>query len=192
MRTRPDRSRLGGAVALGRTTPGATSAPGAAADLDRRRRATGLEDRRTPGELALHPVAVLGLVVLLLNDHVLKGAVPGWWTGKLSDVAGLAFFPFLLVALVDVARRRGRPGTRTAVVAACATAVAFAAIKTSEAARELYSTVVGAVRFPVDALVSDATRPVSIGVVPDLTDLVAIVACALVVLVVHRRVGARR
>lgn len=145
------------------------------------------QGRRTPGELALHPVAVLGLAVLLVNDHVLKAAVPGWWTGKLSDVAGLAFFPFLLVALADVARRRGRPGTRVAIAAACATAIVFTAIKTSAIARDLYAATVGLLRYPVDAFVSGAARPVTVVVTPDATDVVAIVACALVVVVVARQ-----
>ncbi|GEK21191.1 hypothetical protein CXY01_17110 [Cellulomonas xylanilytica] len=154
---------------------------------------TGVGTSRLRGELVLHPVALVGLAVLLVNDHVLKAAVPGWWTGKLSDLAGLAFFPFLLVALVDLARRRGHePGIRTALVAACATAVVFTAIKTSVVARDLYAAAVGIVRFPVDALVWGAARPDRVAVVPDVTDVPAVVACALVVLVVHRRVRARR
>ena len=40
---------------------------------------------------ALHPVALVGVVVLVVNDWVGKGRGPGWLTGKLSDVAGLAF-----------------------------------------------------------------------------------------------------
>lgn len=41
---------------------------------------------------------VASLVALLLNDHVLKAAYPGWVTGKLSDFAGI-----LLVALFAMA-----------------------------------------------------------------------------------------
>lgn len=51
-----------------------------------------------------HPVSVVALVVLLLNDHVLKRAYGTWWTGKLSDVAGLALAPALLAVLVAGAR----------------------------------------------------------------------------------------
>lgn len=38
--------------------------------------------------------------VLFVNDHALKGAglLPGWLTGKLSDVAGLFVFPIFMVA----------------------------------------------------------------------------------------------
>jgi hypothetical protein len=43
-----------------------------------------------------HPVTLLALALLLLNDHVLKAAHPSWWTGKLSDAAGLVLAPPLL------------------------------------------------------------------------------------------------
>ena len=41
----------------------------------------------------MHPVALAAIAVLVVNDHVLKSAYPGWLTGKLSDIAGLVFFP---------------------------------------------------------------------------------------------------
>ncbi|WP_066935324.1 hypothetical protein [Microtetraspora fusca] len=47
-----------------------------------------------------HPVTVLALAVLLLNDHVLKGLWPGPVTGKLSDVAGLVVAPPLAALLL--------------------------------------------------------------------------------------------
>ncbi|WP_199523928.1 hypothetical protein [Micromonospora craterilacus] len=47
----------------------------------------------------IHPVTVAATVLLILNDHVLKAAYPGWLTGKLSDVAGLVMAP-PLAALV--------------------------------------------------------------------------------------------
>jgi hypothetical protein len=46
----------------------------------------------------VHPLSITAIVLLGVNDHLLKGLFPGVVTGKLSDVAGLAFFP-LLVAL---------------------------------------------------------------------------------------------
>src|SRR5690349_13071723 len=46
-----------------------------------------------------HPGTLLALALLLLNDHVLKAAYPGWWTGKLSDAAGLVLAPPLLALL---------------------------------------------------------------------------------------------
>lgn len=146
---------------------------------------------RVPGDVVLHPVAIAGLTVLVVNDHVLKAVAPGWVTGKLSDVAGMVFFPFLLLATVDVLRRRTAPGVRSAVVAGTATAVVFAAVKTWLPAREVYVAVVGVLRHPVDTLVRGVASPVEVVVVPDVTDVVAVLACAAVVLVVLRD-GRRR
>jgi hypothetical protein len=50
------------------------------------------------------PAFLACVVMLALNDHVLKQRFPGWWTGKLSDVAGVALVG-TLVAVVLGARR---------------------------------------------------------------------------------------
>lgn len=39
---------------------------------------------------------IIGLAVLLINDLVLKAQFQNWWTGKLSDFAGLFVFPIFL------------------------------------------------------------------------------------------------
>lgn len=51
----------------------------------------------------LHPVFLVALLALLLNDHLWKGAalLPGWLTGKLSDFAGLVVAPVLSASLVS-------------------------------------------------------------------------------------------
>jgi hypothetical protein len=56
-----------------------------------------------------HPVWLVSLGVLALNDHVLKGSglLPGAVTGKLSDVAGMFVAPVLLAALFRVRTARG-------------------------------------------------------------------------------------
>jgi hypothetical protein len=48
----------------------------------------------------IHPLPLLAVAVLVLNDRYLKFACPSWWTGKLSDVSGLFFFPLFLCASV--------------------------------------------------------------------------------------------
>lgn len=144
---------------------------------------------RVRGDVVLHPVAIASLALLVLNDHLLKAVAPGWVTGKLSDVAGLAFLPFLLVALADVVRRREAPGVRTAAVAAAVTGVGFAAVKLAEPVREAYVTLVGLVRLPLDAALAGAAGLRPLVVVPDASDVVAVLACAAVVLVVRRRAG---
>jgi hypothetical protein len=50
-----------------------------------------------------HPVTVTAVVVLALNDRLLKAAYPGLVTGKLSDVAGLVVAPALLAAVIGLA-----------------------------------------------------------------------------------------
>ena len=77
-----------------------------------------------------HPVTVVALAVLVINDHVLKAAYPGWVTGKLSDAAGLVLAPPLLAV---ICRLRGR------WVAIVAVGVVFGIVKTVPYAAELAS-----------------------------------------------------
>jgi hypothetical protein len=76
-----------------------------------------------------HPLWWGALLVLVVNDHLLKGAgvLPGWLTGKLSDVAGLIVAPVLLAALLGA-------GRRARLVAMAAVGGVFTAIKLSAAA----------------------------------------------------------
>ncbi len=55
-----------------------------------------------------HPATLVSIGVLLLNDHVLKAAIPSWLTGKLSDFAGLFFFPFIVAACASLLLNRSR------------------------------------------------------------------------------------
>lgn len=86
------------------------------------------------------PVACMGLVAL--NDHWLKGSglLPGWLTGKLSDVAGLYFAPLLLAELSLLAWPASGPRAVLLRVMGAALAVGgvFTAIKTWPAADALY------------------------------------------------------
>ena len=54
------------------------------------------------------PAFLASVAVLAVNDHVLKSRLPGWWTGKLSDVAGVAVVATLLAVPLGV--RRGLAG----------------------------------------------------------------------------------
>lgn len=93
----------------------------------------------------VHPVAIAAIGLLVLNDHVLKHAFPGFVTGKLSDVAGMVFFPLLLVSLARASDRR-------ALLAACvATAVVFTLVKTLPLANDLYRVTWGAMQWPLRA-----------------------------------------
>ncbi|HMA97224.1 MAG TPA: hypothetical protein VKP30_31280, partial [Polyangiaceae bacterium] len=63
------------------------------------------------GESLLHPASLLAITILLLNDHVLKAHYSSWLTEKLSDCAGLVFFPLLLATLTMT--RAHQHGTST-------------------------------------------------------------------------------
>ena len=80
-----------------------------------------------PQQALLHPAWLGALAVLVLNDHVLKGAdlLPGLVTGKLSDLAGLVVAPVLLAVLLRVRTERGL------LRATIATGLVFAALQLS-------------------------------------------------------------
>ncbi len=90
----------------------------------------------------LQPVALGGVLILILNDHVLKAANPGWMTGKLSDVAGLAFFPFFLIAVYElccaVGRRSPAPRAMSLAAASVITGLAFALVEVTSWGESMY------------------------------------------------------
>jgi hypothetical protein len=114
-----------------------------------------------------HPLVIFSIALLLVNDHILKAVVPSDLTGKLSDFAGLFFFPFLLATLLEWLARRlpfarnARPETLLlASFALCA--LVFASVKVFPGAN-------AAVRLALGALFG---APVFIALDP--TDLAAL------------------
>jgi len=139
-----------------------------------------------PRDLLLHPLPLVAIALLVINDHVLKAAMPGWWTGKLSDFAGLTFFPLLLAACVDAVRRARDP---RALVrgAAVATAIGFALVKTLPVATDAFRWAVGALQWPLaaaHAIVSGAAihAPLPVVAVTDPTDLIALPFAAIAIM----------
>jgi hypothetical protein len=140
-------------------------------------------ERARSGDALLSPAAVLAVAVLLVNDHVLKRAYPGWVTGKLSDVAGLVFFPLLLVSAWELCARRA-PSLRALAVACAATALVFVAVKLWPPAGACYRWGLAVAQWPFRALAAlgrgaglPSLAPVSL--VRDPTDLLALPALAL-------------
>ena len=82
------------------------------------------------GSVLLHPVAIASLVLLVLNDHLLKALWPGWITGKLSDFAGMVLAPLVLVAVVDAFAPARVVGRRTYIACTALVGLAFAVTKT--------------------------------------------------------------
>jgi hypothetical protein len=113
-------------------------------------------DRRARAAL-LHPIALVAVALLLVNDHVLKAAWPGWWTGKLSDVAALIVGPVAVAALWQLIVRgravAGRPGRLppAEAVIAIGFGAMFVAVKLDPLANEVYARVVGVLGWPITA-----------------------------------------
>jgi hypothetical protein len=95
----------------------------------------------------VHPIPLAAVALLVVNDHVWKGGgvIPAWITGKLSDFAGLFFFPVLLTVVVEAAWRRRAAVARREIAWASVllTGVVFAAIKSVPALAALASRVLG-------------------------------------------------
>ena len=127
-------------------------------------------DRRAGGAL-LHPLAIVSIAILILNDHLLKPTYGNWLTGKLSDLAGLVFFPLLLVSLWEMARSRA-PSRRTLNVACAATAIVFTLVKTTTIGALAWEWGLGLAQWPFRALSGGSLTPVS--AVIDPTDLIAL------------------
>jgi len=99
-------------------------------------------------------VPIAAIAVLLLNDHLLKQSIPGLVSGKLSDIAGMVFFPLLLQALVELVDRREPFQARRSVLLGCAllTGAVFGATNLFPWAAELYRVGLGALQWPIRAL----------------------------------------
>jgi hypothetical protein len=109
--------------------------------------------RRAPGDLLVRPVAVVALMTLIVNDHIIKHHSPGLLSGKLSDIAGLVFLPLLIISVYEVAgaavRRPWRLGERGVVAVAVFVAIGFAAAKLSTAVAATYGDMLGWLRWPL-------------------------------------------
>jgi hypothetical protein len=161
-------------------------------DVSRPTKAQAARRRRLP---ISHPAAIAAVAVLLINDHVLKALAPGALTGKLSDVAGLIFFPVLVVSVVLLARRdewtpRGRDRLISGAVGV--TGIGFTACKTLPLANWAWNTIAGLLQWPFGAtvaLLTDARLPTLRpgGLVIDATDLLALPALG-IALWIDRRV----
>lgn len=144
------------------------------------------ERARIPGDLLLHPIAIAAMATVIVNDRVLKPRVPSELTGKLSDVAGLVFFPLFVVAIIEAGRRVGGGERwtltpRAVVAASISIGVVFVLIKTWSPASESYRQLMGVVMWPFDAAATlaqgDGVPGIErVALVEDRTDLLALPA----------------
>ena len=134
--------------------------------------------RRTADFLLSVPFLV-ALVVLVVNDFILKRTVPSYVTGKLSDLAGPVVASLVAVAGVEVISRRRDPDRWAApswfLACAVIVVVTFGAIKLTDPGTEFYVNVnawlIDAARRPM-SLFGDPTQPVEVSVIRDPWDVV--------------------
>lgn len=145
----------------------------------------------------LHPLPLAAIGLLVLNDHALKAAVPGPLTGILSDIAGLTFFPLLLVAFLEVGRvacgRFEGPDDRVLLAAVALTGLAFALVELHPVATEVYRVGLAALQHPIDTLqaLNEGTPLLRVDTTPDTLDLLALPALAIPLVVGRAQARAR-
>jgi hypothetical protein len=113
------------------------------------------------------PLSLIAVAALLVNDHLLKPYWPSIVTGKLSDLAGLYFAPFVvLIALFAIGFGvfERRP-TLTARGTYLVIAAVFVALKLSEPTAAPLRWLAATIGFPV-AIAVDPTDLVALGALP--------------------------
>lgn len=131
------------------------------------------------GALLCHPVFVLGLATLIVNDHYLKRVQPGWVTGKLSDFAGLIVAPIFIASVIEVAGSlTGRPTSRRRVTAVTALGVGlvFSLIQLVPTATQLYASIGGTTARLAFGALGQGAGGGPANVTADPTDLIALPA----------------
>lgn len=160
------------------------------------------QSSRFPGDLLLHPVALIALVLVIVNDRVLKIHFPSAFTGKLSDFAGLIYFPLFVVALIEgarwlVNRRRWELGPRSVMTVSLIAGIILVLIKTWSPAAEIYRSYLGVILWPaylLGDLIQGRGFPEirRVGVVEDGSDLIALVVLVLPVWLSTRVMGSTK
>ena len=151
--------------------------------------------RRFDPTTLLHPVVVAALLLLLVNDHLLKGSglLPGWVTGKLSDVACLILLPVALKATIDLILERMQargPSPRSIMWFSIAVTLAiYTAIQVAPPAVAFYERFLGIAHWvprAIAAVIDGGEMPAVIDAqkFPDLTDLLLIPVCLVAVWIV--------
>jgi hypothetical protein len=156
-----------------------------------------------PGASLLHPFTWLSLVVLVLNDHVLKQLYPGVLSGKLSDFAGVLLLPVFVHALLELAAARlwHKPltviqGDRALAYVVGVCVLGFALPEVWQPAEVVYRYGLGAAQYPfriVAAMLAGHGLPALLPVraTADVTDLLAM-PMALVAFAVAKRGAGKR
>ena len=121
----------------------------------------GPEKPRLPIGEMLHPITLAAVVLLAVNDWVLKpSSVPHWLTGKLSDASGLIVAPLFLTAVTGLALhvmgKDARLTQRRLLLAIASVGLVFIAVKSSSTSADLVASA-WRIAFPHARIVADPT-----------------------------------
>ncbi len=108
-----------------------------------------------------HPAFIIALAVLLVNDHFLKAAHPGWLTGKLSDFSGL----FVLAVFVSVNAGRYFKSSKSIIIIHITIAFGFILWKIAPV-ENLFIAINGHIDIPLPSRVKDITDLIALAVLP--------------------------
>jgi hypothetical protein len=145
-----------------------------------------------PGSLLLHPVVLIAIAVFLVNDHVLKAAYPGLLSGKLSDVAGLVYFPVLVTAVVELVLPAARQRSVVLLSTVALTGLTFICLMVVPTVGDAYRWFFGLVQWPFRAAMAAFEGAAVPSVVPvflaaDPTDLITLPALLVPVMLAIRK-----
>jgi hypothetical protein len=125
------------------------------------------------------PLPALAVATLVLNDHVMKRVFHNALTGKVSDVAGMVFFPVFLWGALSYVVPRTRQSLHALLWLSLLTASVFSLVKVWAPANVLYGWGLGILQWPFRAtarIVRGRLSWPSLAVAPtllDATDLLA-------------------
>ena len=137
------------------------------------------------GGALLHPMLLLSLVCLVVNDHLIKRYWPGVLSGKLSDFAVVVLLPLFLHGLIELAHARvghalgALASARWLFGCVVLSSLMFALPEVSQTAELAYRHGAAWLRYPFQllwALAHGRSMPrfVPVRATADLTDLLAL------------------
>lgn len=111
-----------------------------------------------------HPTTWVSIAVLLINDHILKNLCPSFLTGKLSDFAGLFFFPFIVALGLSLILARFKFSTRNiGIIAFVSVAIWFTLIKTVQPINSLATQITLLLGIP-SRFILDSTDVIAVSI----------------------------
>lgn len=133
-----------------------------------------------PGDLLLRPPAVIAAALVVVNDQFLKERFGNWFTGKLSDIAGVFLLPLVMLSALELGRwARGRRPWGVArhevLFTIAITAIGFTLVKLVGPVADAYANAIGWIRAVVVSAAQREWRPPApIEVIRDSTDLLVL------------------